>query len=322
MSMRKWIAESRALSPGLTALSLTMLGMIPVLSLALWLDHRMVTGVAVWVKPMKFTLSALSYSVFFLVMMPLMQPLSKRIRQMAEVMSWMLWLEIILIYAQAARGKASHFNMETMLDGLIFNAMAVGITTFVVLNIVIMVQFMRQKTGNPVMLTGIRWAFLIGITGMLVGYLMTQPTSTQVVELSKGLVPDRLGGHTVGAADGGAGLPFLNWSARFGDLRVAHFVGIHALQFLPLWAWWLVRWRPLQVSWARRRVHLVGGLYLGATLLLIWQAMRAESVAQFSFETMQAFAWLGMAGVATWLVLVILERYSVSRAEALRVTER
>ena len=221
MSMRKWIAESRALSPGLTALSLTMLGMIPVLSLALWLDHRMVTGVAVWVKPMKFTLSALAYSVFFLVMMPLMQPLSKRIRQMAEVMSWMLWLEIILIYAQAARGKASHFNMETMLDGLIFNAMAVGITTFVVLNIVIMVQFMRQKTGNPVMLTGIRWAFLIGITGMLVGYLMTQPTSTQVVELSKGLVPDRLGGHTVGAADGGAGLPFLNWSARFGDLRRA-----------------------------------------------------------------------------------------------------
>jgi hypothetical protein len=53
---------------------------------------------------------------------------------------------------------------------------------------------------------------------------MLRPTPEQTKELRAGRI-STVGAHTVGAPDGGAGLPGVNWSTEHGDLRIPHFFG-------------------------------------------------------------------------------------------------
>jgi hypothetical protein len=116
------------------------------------------------------------------------------------------------------------------------------------------------------------------------------------------------GAHSVGVEDGGPGLPVLGWSTAGGDLRVPHFVGLHALQMLPLLGWALARpWAARRWS-ERRRVALVsvgGAAYLGLLALLTWQALRGQSIVAPDLLTLGALALL--AG-GTALAIVLLTR--------------
>jgi hypothetical protein len=85
--------------------------------------------------------------------------------------------------------------------------------------------------------------------------------------------------HSVGVPDGGAGLPIVNWSVKGGDLRVAHFFGMHALQVLPFVGYLLstrraesLTSRPAQ--WAQG----AGAIYALLSLLLFLWAMAGRPV--------------------------------------------
>ena len=116
-----------------------------------------------------------------------------------------------------------------------------------------------------------------------------------------------MGVHGVGVADGGPGLPFVGWSTAGGDIRVAHFVGLHALQIVPLLGIFVNRRFRQRLSDGRRTALVViGGLgYLGLVLLLLWQALRAQPLIAPDTLTLVALAGLvtvvSVAGTAVFI---------------------
>ena len=82
----------------------------------------------------------------------------------------------------------------------------------------------------------LRLGLIIAMVGMGEGFLMTNPTAQQLAGWQAGEAVTIAGAHSVGVPDGGPGLPVVNWSTTGGDLRIGHFVGMHALQVLPFLA--------------------------------------------------------------------------------------
>jgi hypothetical protein len=145
---------------------------------------------------------------------------------------------------------------------------------------------------------------VMALIGTGSGGLMTVPNSQQLASAhATGRLPIA-GAHTVGAPDGGRGLPVTGWSADHGDLRIAHFLGMHGLQVLPVLAWSIGRRRaPASERTQRNLIFAAATSYLALFGLVLWQAFRGQSIAQPDALTLESFAvWLMATAIA---VLVI-----------------
>lgn len=206
--------------------ALCLLGVF-VMLIPLALDTRQVMGVNPWVKPIKFTAS---FGMYFATLGWLLGYLPGPRRQL-NIISWVTGLCVLIeappLILQAARGVISHFNAASTIDFTIYLVMGAGAFTQAAMLAWTLVLFCTRKVELPRLpLYGIR----IGMALWLVGIL---PAITMTI----------IGGHNVGVADGGPGLPLLNWSTLGGDLRIAHFLGLHAIQVLPLVGLLLYRMR-------------------------------------------------------------------------------
>jgi hypothetical protein len=170
--------------------------------------------------------------------------------------------------------------------------MAATMVVLWVATFVIAVLLIRRPMVDRATAWAVRLGVLVAMAGMAVRFLMTTPTAAQLA----GGRPTMVGAHTVGVPDGGPGLPMTGWSTTAGDLRVPHFIGIHALQALPLLVFALAvlarRFPALRDAATRLRLVLAGaGLYAGLLAVLTWQALRGQSLVHPDALT------LGVAGV-------------------------
>jgi len=229
---------------------------LAVLALALLLlDPRVVTGAPAWVKPLKFSLSI---TAFAWTLGWLLADLPLAAQRAVQLISWGVAVSMIMeqavIFTQAARGTTSHYNNTSALNGVLFGVMGIFILVNTLMTVWALFLVWRHPLHGPV---GYVWGVRLGLGLFLLGSVLG------------GMMIHRMQ-HTVGAPDGGPGLPGLGWSTRAGDLRIAHFLGMHALQAIPLLGWALSHWAP---RWAAALTWGGAALYGGAVAALFALAM-------------------------------------------------
>ncbi|PWJ42693.1 hypothetical protein [Sediminitomix flava] len=216
---------------------------------------RTVFGINAWIKPFKFFISS---AIFAWTMAWYIYDLSISKRSVSSyswVLVFVLLFETIYIAIQASKGELSHFNTSSAFYSMMFGLMGILITILTLWTAYIGILFFTKPTKNmPIAyLWGIRLGIITFVIFAFEGGIMAQKLT-----------------HTIGHPDGSEGLPILNWSTQYGDLRVAHFLGMHALQLFPFLGYYVFRKAPFIISFAM--------VYFALVSFSFWQALQGQSI--------------------------------------------
>ncbi|MVU75980.1 hypothetical protein GPX89_01830 [Nocardia sp. ET3-3] len=290
--------------PPLVWLAAAMLALLVFSAGGMVFDHRVITGLPAWDKPAKFALSVMIYAVTWAWLIPQLPRGSRVARWAGTTAAAMLGIEMAAIVVQVVRGTTSHFNVSTPFDSAIWYLMGSSIAVVWVATLVMGVVLFGNRGPDRARDLGIRYGTVLALIGMALGFLMVGPKAGQFAR-PRTIV----GAHTVGLPDGGPGLPLLGWSTAGGDLRIPHFVGMHALQLIPLAviALELLSHRVPRLRDPGRRATLVTVLaatYAAVLAVVTWQALRGESVIHPRALTLTSLAVIAAAtaGATTWAV--------------------
>ena len=281
--------------------------MVPVLVGAvagLVIDPRLVTGAPAWLKPAKFASSIMIYTVTLAWILTLLPGWPRLRRAIGWITAVTMVLEIAIIAAQAWRGTTSHFNVGTTLDAALFTVMGSAIFVQTLSTIAVAVALWRRHFADVALGWALRLGVIITIGGALTGGLMTQPTKAQLDAARAGERMTVSGAHTVGAPDGGPGLVGTGWSTEHGDLRVPHFVGLHAMQALPLLTLGLAR-RRLGAAVRVRLTLIAAASYAALYVILLAQALRGVSLIARDAATIAELGAWAVATIAAALAVAV-----------------
>lgn len=264
----------------LSALVGLMLITLVIAVIGLVIDPRIVTGAPAWLKPAKFAISIAIYGATLIWLLRYIPDRPLLVRVISWIAAIGFTVEMVLIAMQVVRGTTSHFNMSTPFDATVFSVMGGVIVGMWLLTLFVAILLFRRKFADPAIVWGVRIGLIAALLGMAVAFLMPQPSPAQRAMLSTEGSSPIIGSHSVGVEDGGPGLPVVGWSTTGGDLRVAHSIGLHGMQAGPIFGWLLASFAPGWLSAkGRGRLAIVAGLaWIGLTILLLWQALRGQSL--------------------------------------------
>lgn len=238
---------------GFAALSMLLILLIP-------FNEIEVLGINSLIKPLKFSLSIWLYCWTMALLLSFFVDKSL-VRRIAIIGVIVMVFEQLVITSQAFRGELSHFNETDPTGIVLFSLMGLMITwnTLEVLRGVL--KFRKQEDQiHPALKAGIYWGLMIFVVGGFIGGYMGYLRS-----------------HQIGGPMGEEGLALLNWSVNYGDVRVSHFIGLHALQIIPLCAFAISK-----SSFSKHKsvvsVKIFAVIYLALVLATLTQAILGASI--------------------------------------------
>ena len=212
-----------------------------------------VHGVNAWFKPFKF---AVSIGLFSWTMALYCDYLSDfNVTPFNWTVITLFGFELIYIIFQASKGQLSHFNISTPTHSLIYSLMGLIAVLVTLYTAYIGLLFLTQSFPN--LPNYYVWSIRLGILIFI------------VFSFEGGLMGSRMN-HSVGAINDNSNWWILGWSKTVGDLRVSHFIGMHALQILPLLSFYIFKNTKATII-----ISIIYGLLATTTLV---QALKGKPI--------------------------------------------
>jgi hypothetical protein len=244
----------------LTAYGLLLVVLTPLLLLLQQIDLRTIDDIDIWAKPTKFVFSVAVFALTSAWFFGYVRPDRRRtpsLRAMVAVIIAAGSFEIIYIAWQAGHGLASHFNKSSTFYEIMYALMGLGAVSLVATTLPLAWEIGRRPAPRlspqfvAAVVMGLVLCFVLG--GGFGIYMSQQP------------------GHAVGLVHGHA--PLFGWNRAGGDLRIAHFLGIHAQQAIPILGL-LIGGLSRQLRWP----VLIGGsvAYASLAVALFIEALKGQ----------------------------------------------
>jgi hypothetical protein len=313
------VSEVRSWHRPLMIMVAAMAGLVVVAGVGLVVDERQLLNESIWAKPFKFAVSFVLYGATLAWMLPKLRRARRTMWTLGTVFAITGLVDVAFIAIQAARGTYSHFNTNTDT----FNAVGQevfksGVIGLFGASLLIAAMLLFQRVGERALTWSLRAGIALAVFGMGVAFFIAGSSEgARTVEDAYGRPVTLSGAHGAGVPDGD-GMPITNWSTQGGDLRVPHFIGLHAIQIFVL-AVLVFTALAARVTWLRServRAQLTGVVILGYTGIFVitaWQAIRGQSLVHPDAATWTAFgATVAVTALLTALTVVAARRRASS----------